>query len=62
MLSQSNKQRSSQNTALIKFYIFLGVIHCAEAQSMNIGNLLKSCSLSHLYNLLCQWFSSAVLL
>lgn len=47
---KSNKQHSSHTAVLNKFYLSLGVMHTAEAQSVNIGNLLKSRSLSYLYN------------
>jgi hypothetical protein len=56
-----HKCHPSHHIVLINFFS-LGVMHIIESQPMNIGNFLKSCSLSYLYNLLCQWFSSGVLL
>lgn len=38
-----DKQHSS-HTVLIKFYFSQSVINAAGAQSMNIGNVLRSCS------------------
>lgn len=45
------------STILTQLIFFLSGcdLYC-RGKSRNIDNLLKSCSLSYLYNLLCQWF------